>query len=301
VVNNLEPKDRDIAMVFQNYALYPHMSVYDNMAYGLRIRKLSDADIETRVQKAATILELGKFLQRRPRELSGGQRQRVALGRAIVREPAVFLMDEPLSNLDAKLRVQTRAEIARLHQRLGTTTVYVTHDQVEAMTMGTRIAVMDKGELQQVGAPQDLYDNPRKLFVAGFIGSPAMNFVNVDRDGDAVKGDGVSLPIPTRYRGGLDGTSKLVAGFRPEHLELGDLPNAATIRAKADVVEFLGDEELLHVTVQGHEGDVVAVVGSENRVKPGDVLDLKLPLEKLHLFDQATGDSLAWSTAEARA
>jgi multiple sugar transport system ATP-binding protein len=296
VVNDIAPKDRDIAMVFQSYALYPHMSVYDNMAFGLKLRKVAKADIERRVKDAARILGL-ENLQKKPRELSGGQRQRVALGRAIVREPAVFLMDEPLSNLDAKLRVQTRAEIARLHQRLGTTTVYVTHDQVEAMTMGTRIAVMDKGELQQVGAPQDLYDSPRKLFVAGFIGSPAMNFVNVDRDGDFVKGDGMAFPIPTRYRAGLDGTNKMVAGFRPEHLELGELPNSATIRAKADVVEFLGDEELLHVSVQGHEGDVVAVVSSEHRVKPGDVLDLKLPLEKLHLFDQATGDSVAWSKA----
>jgi multiple sugar transport system ATP-binding protein len=286
-------------MVFQSYALYPHMSIYDNMAFGLKLRKVPKAQIDQRVKEAARILNL-ENLQKKPRELSGGQRQRVALGRAIVREPAVFLMDEPLSNLDAKLRVQTRAEIARLHQRLGTTTVYVTHDQVEAMTMGTRIAVMDKGELQQVGAPQDLYDNPRKLFVAGFIGSPAMNFVNVDRDGDFVKGDGMAFPIPTRYKGGMDGASKLVAGFRPEHLELGELPNSATIRAKADVVEFLGDEELLHVSVQGHEGDVVAVVSSENRVKPGDILDLKLPLEKLHLFDQASGDSVAYSkVAEA--
>src|SRR4026209_2739173 len=167
VVNNLEPKDRDIAMVFQNYALYPHMSVYDNMAYGLRIRKLSDADIETRVQKAAAILELGKFLKRRPRELSGGQRQRVAMGRAIVREPKVFLMDEPLSNLDAKLRVQMRGEIAKLQHDLGTTTIYVTHDQVEAMTMGLRVAVMNQGALQQVDAPQHLYDEPWNLFVAG--------------------------------------------------------------------------------------------------------------------------------------
>jgi len=300
VVNDIAPKDRDIAMVFQSYALYPHMSVYDNMAFGLKLRKVAKSDIDRRVKDAARILGL-ENLQKKPRELSGGQRQRVALGRAIVREPAVFLMDEPLSNLDAKLRVQTRAEIARLHQRLGTTTVYVTHDQVEAMTMGTRIAVMDKGELQQVGAPQDLYDSPRKLFVAGFIGSPAMNFVNVERDGDFVKGDGMAFPIPTRYRSGMDGTSSLVAGFRPEHLELGELPNSATIRAKADVVEFLGDEELLHVSVQGHEGDVVAVVSSENRVKPGDVLDLKLPLEKLHLFDQGTGDSIAWSQAAAAA
>jgi multiple sugar transport system ATP-binding protein len=300
VVNDVAPKDRDIAMVFQSYALYPHMSIYDNMAFGLKLRKVPKAQIDQRVKEAARILNL-ENLQKKPRELSGGQRQRVALGRAIVREPAVFLMDEPLSNLDAKLRVQTRAEIARLHQRLGTTTVYVTHDQVEAMTMGTRIAVMDKGELQQVGAPQDLYDSPRKLFVAGFIGSPAMNFVNVARDGDSVKGDGMAFPIPTRYRGGMDGASKLVAGFRPEHLDLGELPNSATIRAKADVVEFLGDEELLHVTVQGHEGDVVAVVSSEHRVKPGDVLDLKLPLEKLHLFNQESGDAIAWSSAEAAA
>jgi multiple sugar transport system ATP-binding protein len=298
VVNDVAPKDRDIAMVFQSYALYPHMSIYDNMAFGLKLRKVPKAQIDERVKEAARILNL-ENLQKKPRELSGGQRQRVALGRAIVREPAVFLMDEPLSNLDAKLRVQTRAEIARLHQRLGTTTVYVTHDQVEAMTMGTRIAVMDKGELQQVGAPQDLYDNPKKLFVAGFIGSPSMNFVNVERDGDWVKGDGMAFPVPSRFKGGVDNATKLVAGFRPEHLELGELPNSATIRAKADVVEFLGDEELLHVSVQGHDGDVVAVVGSEHRVKPGDIVDLKLPLEKLYLFDQASGDAVAWSQAPA--
>src|SRR5829696_4302159 len=203
VVNDVAPKDRDIAMVFQSYALYPHMSVYDNMAFGLKLRKVPKPQIDTRVKEAARILGL-ENLQKKPRELSGGQRQRVALGRAIVREPAVFLMDEPLSNLDAKLRVQTRAEIARLHQRLGTTTVYVTHDQVEAMTMGTRIAVMDKGLLQQVGSPQDLYDSPRKLFVAGFIGSPSMNFAKVTSKDGSVAGDGVTLPIPTRYRGNMD-------------------------------------------------------------------------------------------------
>jgi multiple sugar transport system ATP-binding protein len=300
VVNDVAPKDRDIAMVFQSYALYPHMSIYDNMAFGLKLRKMPKAKIDERVKEAARILNL-ENLQKKPRELSGGQRQRVALGRAIVREPAVFLMDEPLSNLDAKLRVQTRAEIARLHQRLGTTTVYVTHDQVEAMTMGTRIAVMDKGELQQVGTPQDLYDKPKKLFVAGFIGSPSMNFINVTREGDQVKGEGVTLPVPTRYRSAVEGATALVAGFRPEHLELGEIPNSATIRAKADVVEFLGDEELLHVTLPGHEGDIVAVVSSEHRVKPGDVIDLKLPLEKLHLFDESTGESLAWTTKEAAA
>jgi multiple sugar transport system ATP-binding protein len=296
VVNDMAPKDRDIAMVFQSYALYPHMTVRDNMSFGLKLKKLPKADIEKRVNEGAAMLGLETLLDRKPRELSGGQRQRVALGRAIVREPAVFLMDEPLSNLDAKLRVETRANIARIHQRLGTTTVYVTHDQVEAMTMGTRIAVMDKGELQQVGPPQELYDHPRNLFVAGFIGSPSMNFVEVKSDGTNVAGSGMHFPIPTRF-GRLEGGRELVAGFRPEHLDLGEASDAAAIRSKADVVEYLGDEELLHVTVQGHEGDVVAVVSSEHRVKPGDILDLKLPLEKLHLFDRATGDSLAWTPA----
>ena len=298
VVNDIAPKDRDIAMVFQSYALYPHMSVRDNMSFGLKLKKVPKAEIEKRVKETADFLGLDKLLDRKPRELSGGQRQRVALGRAIVREPAVFLMDEPLSNLDAKLRVETRANIARLHQRLGTTTVYVTHDQVEAMTMGTRIAVMDKGELQQVGPPQELYDHPKNLFVAGFIGSPSMNFVDVKPDGASVAGSGMHFPIPTRF-GRLESGRELVAGFRPEHLDLGEATDAAAIRAKADVVEYLGDEELLHVTVQGHEGDVVAVVSSEHRVRPGDVLDMKLPLEKLHLFDRASGEALAWTPASA--
>ncbi|HUR85925.1 MAG TPA: sn-glycerol-3-phosphate ABC transporter ATP-binding protein UgpC [Solirubrobacteraceae bacterium] len=298
VVNNLAPRDRDIAMVFQNYALYPHMTVRENMGFALKLAKVPAAEIDKKVEDAAQTLDLTEHLDRKPANLSGGQRQRVAMGRAIVRDPQVFLMDEPLSNLDAKLRVQTRAEIARLHQRLGTTTVYVTHDQVEAMTMGTRIAVMDKGELMQVGSPQDLYESPKKLFVAGFIGSPSMNFMNVVRDGAELKGDGFFCPIPVRYRSGVEGAAgPFVAGFRPEHFQLGDVPNSVTVRAKADVVEFLGDEELLHVTVAGHEGDIVAVVSSENRVKPGDILDLKLPLEKLHLFDTATGDSLAKTAA----
>jgi multiple sugar transport system ATP-binding protein len=271
------------------------MSIFDNMAFGLKLRKIPKAQIETRVNDAARILGLTN-LAKKPRELSGGQRQRVALGRAIVREPSVFLMDEPLSNLDAKLRVQTRAEIARLHQRLGTTTVYVTHDQVEAMTMGQRIAVMNTGVLMQVGTPQELYEHPKNLFVAGFIGSPSMNFVDVTSDGDTVKGPGMSFPIPSRYKAALDGTA-LVAGFRPEHLELGDIPGSATVRANADVVEYLGDEELLHVTVPNHEGDVVAIVKSDNRVKPGDVLDLKLPLDRLHLFNKETGAAVAHSLA----
>jgi multiple sugar transport system ATP-binding protein len=300
VVNDVAPKDRDIAMVFQSYALYPHMSLYDNMAFGLKLRKVPKAQIDQRVKEAARLLGL-ENLQKKPRELSGGQRQRVALGRAIVREPAVFLMDEPLSNLDAKLRVQTRAEIARLHQRLGTTTVYVTHDQVEAMTMGQRIAVMSRGVLQQVGPPQELYDNPKNLFVAGFVGSPAMNFVPVEASDGKVIGEGVTFPIPSRYKSGLDGKQKLVAGFRPEHLDMGGDGATASFRAKADVVEYLGNEELLHVTVQGHEGDVVAVVDSSHRVQPGDVIDLTLPLERLHLFDAESGDAIPHSIGAAAA
>jgi multiple sugar transport system ATP-binding protein len=294
VVNDVPPKDRDIAMVFQSYALYPHMSVRDNLAFGLKLRKVPKADIEKRVQEAAGILSLEKLLDRKPKELSGGQRQRVALGRAIVREPAVFLMDEPLSNLDAKLRVQTRAEIARLHQRLKTTIVYVTHDQVEAMTMGTRIAVMSDGLLQQVGTPQQLYDKPVNRFVAGFIGSPAMNFVDVTSDGTNLTAEGaIKVPMPPRFREAVGATQgrKLVAGFRPEHIEIGEgTPTAAQFRATADVVEYLGNEELLHVSVAGR--DIVAIVDSENRVKPGDVLDLHVPLEKIHLFDAESGASL---------
>jgi multiple sugar transport system ATP-binding protein len=294
VVNDVPPKDRDIAMVFQSYALYPHMSVRDNLAFGLKLRKVPKADIEKRVQEAAAILSLEKLLDRKPKELSGGQRQRVALGRAIVREPAVFLMDEPLSNLDAKLRVQTRAEIARLHQRLKTTIVYVTHDQVEAMTMGTRIAVMSDGLLQQVGTPQQLYDKPINRFVAGFIGSPSMNFVEVVSDGTSLTAEGsIKIPLPPRFREAVGATQgrKLVAGFRPEHIEIGQgTTNAAQFRANADVVEYLGNEELLHLNVAGR--DVVAIVGSEHRVKPGDVLDFYVPLEKIHLFDSDSGASL---------
>src|SRR5947208_7732886 len=200
VVNRLEPKDRDIAMVFQNYALYPHMSVFDNMAYGLRIRGLAKSDIEARVNRAAGILELGPLLQRKPRQLAGGQRQRVAMGRAIVREPAAFLFDEPLSNLDAKLRVQMRLEIQKLHRELRTTSVFVTHDQVEAMTLADRMIVMNAGAAEQVGRPIDVYDDPNTLFVAGFIGSPAMNFLPGERRGDAVDVEGASIPLPPALR-----------------------------------------------------------------------------------------------------
>jgi multiple sugar transport system ATP-binding protein len=300
VVNDLAPKDRDVAMVFQSYALYPHMSVYDNLAFGLKLRKVPKQEIDRRVREAAATIELTNLLDRKPKQLSGGQRQRVALGRAIVREPAVFLMDEPLSNLDAKLRVQTRAEIARLHQRLRTTVVYVTHDQVEAMTMGDRIAVMNFGVLQQVGAPQELYERPVNKFVAGFIGSPAMNFINVTPSTDGgrtmLKNANLELPVPDGLMSSLnsDGGKELTAGVRPEHFEVvnGTPPGpGATIRATTDVVEFLGNEELLHVRVGEH--DLVAIVDAERRIRPGDVLDLWVPLEKLHLFDAEEGRALA--------
>jgi multiple sugar transport system ATP-binding protein len=300
VVNDVAPKDRDIAMVFQSYALYPHMTVRDNLAFGLKLRKVPKQEIERRVQEAAGILDIGRYLDRKPKELSGGQRQRVALGRAIVREPAVFLMDEPLSNLDAKLRVQTRAEIARLHQRMGTTFVYVTHDQVEAMTMDTRIAVMSEGILQQVGTPQELYDRPVNRFVAGFIGSPAMNFVDVgvSGTGDVLEAHGLRVPIPPRLRDSVGTSSgrKLIAGFRPDHIELGDAqPNVATLAGVADVVEYLGAQELLHISAA--EKDIVAIVDAGFAVKPGDNLNLWIPLDKVHLFDAESGLSL---TAKAQ-
>ena len=299
VVNDVAAKDRDIAMVFQSYALYPHMSVWDNLAFGLKLRKVPKAEIERRVNEAARILGLGELLKRKPKELSGGQRQRVALGRAIVREPAVFLMDEPLSNLDAKLRVQTRAEIARLHQRMGTTFVYVTHDQVEAMTMGTRIAVMNTGDLQQVGTPQELYDRPKNRFVAGFIGSPSMNFASVALSDGRLKGDGLDLALPGRLKKAVDasGARAFDAGFRPEHLEIGGTGEGLTIHAKADVVEYLGNDELLHVTIPGHEGDVIALVPATHNVRPGDAVDLHLPAHRLHLFDTASGGAMTTDAA----
>jgi multiple sugar transport system ATP-binding protein len=295
VVNDVAPKDRDIAMVFQSYALYPHMSVYDNLAFGLKLRKTPKADIDRRVKEAAGILGLERFLDRKPKALSGGQRQRVALGRAIVREPAVFLMDEPLSNLDAKLRVQTRAEIARLHQRLGTTTVYVTHDQVEAMTMGDRIAVMRDGILQQVGTPEELYDHPNNVFVAGFIGSPAMNFATVK----ATEGEDLMLGSSKLNLSGAAARAAadrpkgadLLIGFRPEHLDIADgADGAVRIPAKVDVVEYLGNEELIHAQAEGNE--IVALIPSDRKVRAGDNIELGVPLDKLHVFDPETEKSL---------
>jgi multiple sugar transport system ATP-binding protein len=302
VVNNIAPKDRDIAMVFQSYALYPHMSVYDNLAFGLKLRKIDKKEIDRRVKEAAETIQLTTLLERKPKELSGGQRQRVALGRAIVREPAVFLMDEPLSNLDAKLRVQTRAEIARLHQRLKTTIVYVTHDQVEAMTMGQRIAVMSQAKLQQVGSPQELYDRPNNKFVAGFIGSPSMNFIPMTLEGSGesatLKSEGVEIPVGSAFREGIGATTgrNFIVGVRPEHWDV--VPTgteAATVHAKADVVEYLGNEELLHIEVAGQ--DLVAIVSSERRVRAGDIVTLHIPLDKMHLFDADTEVSVRRTAA----
>jgi ABC-type sugar transport system ATPase subunit len=271
VVNNVAPGARNVAMVFQSYALYPHMTVYDNLAFGLRNYKVPKEEIDRRVQSAAKTLELDTMLKRKPKQLSGGQRQRVALGRAIVREPEAFLMDEPLSNLDAALRLQTRAEILKLQQRLGTTTIYVTHDQVEAMTMGDRIAVMRFGVLQQIGTPEDLYKNPANTFVATFIGSPAMNL----------------LPASTL---GIAADGKL-AGFRPEHVELGNGSAAAAhYDATVEVVEYLGDEQLAHLRLG--DTDVIAKLPVEPRLKAGNQQTFSVPLQKVILFDQETERSL---------
>jgi multiple sugar transport system ATP-binding protein len=294
VVNRVPSKDRNIAMVFQSYALYPHMTVFDNLAFGLKLLKTPKQEIRRRVEEAAKILDLERFLDRKPKALSGGQRQRVALGRAIVREPAAFLMDEPLSNLDAKLRVQTRAEISRLQQDLGTTTVYVTHDQVEAMTMGDRIAVMRDGILQQVGPPPELYTRPVNKFVAAFIGSPAMNFATARADDGQLKLGNATLELTgSRAKIAADRKGKdLEIGFRPEDLEIagGDTNGAVRFPAKVEVVEYLGNQELLHADAEGHE--IVAIVSSEQKVQVGDNVEFTIANDKLHLFDPETEESL---------
>src|SRR5947208_3546694 len=269
IVNRVPSKERNIAMVFQSYALYPHMTVFDNLAFGLKLLKTPKQEIRRRVEEAAKILDLERFLDRKPRALSGGQRQRVALGRAIVREPAAFLMDEPLSNLDAKLRVQTRAEISRIQQRLGTTTVYVTHDQVEAMTMGDRIAVMKDGLLQQVGSPPELYTHPVNKFVAAFIGSPAMNFAMLRAEDGTLKMGSAKLEL-TGQRAKAASERKgrdLEIGFRPEDLQLVNGADGGGVRfpAKVEVVEYLGNQELMHAEAEGNE--IVALVASDRGVK----------------------------------
>ncbi len=291
VVNMMPPKERDVAMVFQNYALYPHMTVYDNMAFSLKLRRAPKALLDERVQQAADILNLGEFLERYPRQLSGGQRQRVAMGRAIVRDPQVFLFDEPLSNLDAKLRVQMRTEIKELHQRLGTTTIYVTHDQIEAMTMADRIVVMHDGIVEQVGAPLELYDFPDNLFVAGFIGSPAMNFVEgtLRKNGaDAAVeiAEGLRLPAPTPADA-ADGT-RVVYGIRPEHFVFGN--NGGGVEAEVAVIEPTGTEIQVFSKLAGH--DLCAVFRERHALSPGQTVGLSPKLESVHLFDAASGRHL---------
>jgi sn-glycerol 3-phosphate transport system ATP-binding protein len=289
VVNELEPKDRDIAMVFQNYALYPHMSVFDNMAYGLRIRGFAKGDIADRVKRAAGILELEPLLERKPRQLSGGQRQRVAMGRAIVREPAVFLFDEPLSNLDAKLRVQMRFEIQKLHRRLSTTSLYVTHDQVEAMTLANRMIVMNAGRAEQVGTPMEVYENPQTQFVAGFIGSPSMNFVSGRRNGDgriALEHGGdvrISAAMPAA------GNASVVVGIRPEHLEPAH-PQEATLSGKVEMVEMLGADMLVHFA----HGPATVLARLPHGPQPdlGATVHFAASPERVFLFDPASGERI---------
>ncbi len=283
VVNDLEPKDRDCAMVFQNYALYPHMSVYDNMAYGLKIRKLPKAEIDRRVNEAAAILELDAFLARKPRQLSGGQRQRVAMGRAIVREPAAFLFDEPLSNLDAKLRVQTRLEIQKLHRRLRTTSLYVTHDQVEAMTLAQRMIVMNAGRAEQVGTPEAVYSRPATTFVASFIGSPPMNLFpgRVSPDGGAfLAADNTRIELPASYA--RLGGRELVLGVRPEHLLLG----GSNLTMQVETVEVLGAEHLIHGKVAGT--GLIVRTGPQASPVPGTMGQFGFSPDTVHWFDPST-------------
>lgn len=289
VVNKLEPAERDIAMVFQNYALYPHMSVYENMAYGLKIRKLSKQQIALRVQQAAQILELTPLLDRRPRQLSGGQRQRVAMGRAIVREPKVFLFDEPLSNLDAKLRVQMRLEIQKLHRRLKTTSLYVTHDQVEAMTLAERMVVMNKGYAEQIGTPVEVFDHPASTFVASFIGSPPMNLipVQINEQGQISTMNGIQLSINSHTISPVVKGKKVILGIRPEHISL----HGSQIPVQVEMVEILGSEQLIHCTLDGTSLVVRADLHETDQqaIKAGDTICIdanqKFPL---HWFDPET-------------
>jgi multiple sugar transport system ATP-binding protein len=319
VVNEKAPKDRDIAMVFQNYALYPHMTVRENMAFPLKMAKVDDSTVTERVEKAAGILDLTEHLDRKPSNLSGGQRQRVAMGRAIVREPKAFLMDEPLSNLDAKLRVQMRTEVSRIQNRLETTTVYVTHDQTEAMTLGDRVAVMRKGELQQVGSPQELYDEPVNLFVAGFIGSPAMNFMPVEISGSTAKLPFTEVELPDAQRQALERASAktLIAGIRPEHFEdaslIGD-QDGPRFEVEVELLESMGSELYAYFSIDsdatarseqldelaadtgedsGGSTQIVARLDAASDAKRGERIELWLDPEQIHFFDADSGERLA--------
>jgi multiple sugar transport system ATP-binding protein len=321
VVNQKAPRDRDVAMVFQNYALYPHMSVRDNMGFALKLKGVDRDEINRKVEEAARILDLVPHLDRKPAQLSGGQRQRVAMGRAIVRDPAAFLMDEPLSNLDAKLRVQMRTEVSRIQSRLGTTTIYVTHDQTEAMTLGDRVAVMRQGMLQQVDTPMELYTRPRNLFVAGFIGSPAMNFMPATVEGESLRLPIADVPVPPEARAGVNGRT-LIAGVRPESFEDAALVGEArergtTFRARIEVLESMGSELYAHFTVagaqpvesaqlrelaedagaeevpsSGEEGRIVARLDPASGVKEGQEAELWVDATRVHLFDADSGESL---------
>ena len=300
MMNDVAPKDRDIAMVFQNYALYPHMTVYDNMAFGLKLRKMSKEEIDKRVKEAARILDIEHLLNRKPKALSGGQRQRVALGRAIVREPKVFLMDEPLSNLDAKLRVQMRTEITKLHNRLQTTFIYVTHDQTEAMTMGTRIVVMKDGFIQQVDSPQDLYDFPVNNFVAGFIGSPQMNFFNVTfkKEGETIFilfGDSklaVPASILARFKEAPQDGQEAVMGIRPEHISDEERHLQAAVgnivKANVEVVELMGSETYLYLNIVGQDKNIIARVDPTSKAQLGDNIEVVFDTDRLHFFSKET-------------
>jgi multiple sugar transport system ATP-binding protein len=332
VVNDLPPRERDVAMVFQSYALYPHMTVRENMGFALRLAKVRKSEINQRVEEAAKILDLTEQLERKPANLSGGQRQRVAMGRAIVRQPAAFLMDEPLSNLDAKLRVQMRTEVSRMQQRLGTTTVYVTHDQVEAMTLGDRVAVMRLGVIQQVGSPKELYGEPVNLFVAGFIGSPAMNFTPAKINGNTIVLPLLEAPLPEELRTKLDGTRELIAGIRPEDFEDASLVSdearerGATFKTNIDVLEWMGAELYAHFSIEqqgiesqelaelaaaagtadvpsagGDEEQIVARLDSASEAREGQEIELFVDLSKLHLFDLETGRNITVGEREPTA
>ena len=328
-VNELAPRDRDIAMVFQNYALYPHMTVRENMGFALKLAKEDKEEISKRVEEAAQILDLSEHLERKPANLSGGQRQRVAMGRAIVRSPAAFLMDEPLSNLDAKLRVQMRAEVSRLQQRLETTTIYVTHDQTEAMTLGDRVAVMRSGVIQQVDRPQELYDEPRNLFVAGFIGSPSMNFMPGHVENGHVKLPMVDVPVPEALRGELQDGRKVIVGVRPEHMEdaslISERHSGVLFKTTIDLLESMGSELYAHFKVgsgvesdelrelaedagagelphaAGEEGRAIARLSADSTVRVGRESELWLETDKLQFFDPENGRSLAVKEQEPAA
>ena len=305
-VTGRDPRERGIAMVFQNYALYPHMTVRENMSFPLRIRNYPEDEIDTRVDETAELLSIDDLLDRKPSELSGGQQQRVALGRAIVREPSVFLMDEPLSNLDAKLRVQMRTELNEIHQRVGKTTIYVTHDQAEAMTLGDRVVVLNDGHLQQIGPPQHLYDNPTNQFVAGFIGEPPMNFLSVDvvadGDGHRVVADGLfDLELPTRHSRALSESDaeSVTLGVRPEDLHDAAEPGAPsgeTFEADVKVIEPMGSDKFLTLSVPGRDTEFTARVVPESDATVGEPVTLSPNMKKVHLFDDATGRNL---TADA--